>query len=269
MTISNMPWALAQIASEAGAIVARHYAGGCAAQEKADGSPVTIADLEAEAHILAALKRLSPDTAIIAEEQMACDGCATPKGAFFLVDPLDGTREFVARNGEFTVNIALIDQGSPIAGCVYAPALRQCFVGAPGIGAWRATLAPGEVPAAHDFAPIRARPCTPNALVAAISRSHHDAETAAFLTNIPVVARRIVGSSLKFCLLAAGEADVYPRFGSVMEWDVAAGHAVLDGAGGVIRTPEGAPLQYGRNDKSYRMGPFIAWGDPALGQAGV
>jgi 3'(2'),5'-bisphosphate nucleotidase len=218
---------------------------------KADGSPLTEADLRAHAAILAGLARLCPGIPVISEEDAAH---RAPDGLprFILVDPLDGTREFLSGNGEFTVNIALVEQGVPVAGVVAAPALGRLWAGAAGQGAWCA----GAERAGRQA--IAARLPPEAGLVAVASRSHRDAATDAFLAGLSVAGLRSVGSSLKFCLLAAGEADVYPRFGPTMEWDTAAGQAVLEAAGGRVVTAEGAPLRYGK--PGWRNGPFIGWG---------
>jgi 3'(2'),5'-bisphosphate nucleotidase len=181
----------------------------------------------------------------------------TPLRRFFLVDPLDGTREFLSRNGEFTVNIALIEEGRPTLGVVCAPALDRLFCGGEGLGAF---LEDGGAPRRR----IRVRPA-PAAIIAVASRSHAGAETEAWLARLPVERCVSVGSSLKLCLVAAGEADVYPRFGRTMEWDIAAGDAVLRAAGGLVTCRDGAALAYGKcgqaQDADYANPHFVAWGD--------
>ncbi len=241
-----------------------------ALREKPDGSPLTAADLAADAAIAAALARLCPGIPVVSEEGDARD--APPR--FLLVDPLDGTKEFLAGNGEFTVNIALIEDHEPVAGVVLAPALGVLWAGAAGQGATRTDIAqrpggPGAAPhdpASDKMRPIQVRP-RPAAPVAVASRSHADAETEGFLAGIGAGARRSVGSSLKFCLVAEGEADVYPRFAPTMEWDTAAGHAVLIAAGGRVAAPDGAPLRYGIAGRGWRNGHFIAWGGDLPGAA--
>jgi len=224
--------------------------GGACATPKADGSPLTEADLAAHGAILAGLAAACPEFPVISEEDAGCAE-APPGGAFILVDPLDGTREFLSGNGEFTVNIALIEAGAPVAGVVLAPALGRLWWGAVGEGAGlRATDGTAR--------PIAARRAPAEGLVAVASRSHRDAETEAFLAGQHVAGLRSVGSSLKFCLVAEGEADLYPRFGPTMEWDTAAGQAVLAAAGGRVVTPAGAPFRYGK--PGLRNGPFVAWG---------
>jgi 3'(2'), 5'-bisphosphate nucleotidase len=224
---------LGKIALSAGELVMRHYRAGAQARRKADNSPVTDADEEAERLILAALAESFPGVAVVAEEEAAAGRIAAIGGRFFLVDPLDGTKEFLSRNGEFTVNIAEVVDGVPVAGAVYAPALSRLFT-ASGAGAFEGAT------------PIRARRQSKDGLVAVGSRSHNDAATAEFLKAYAVKKFISAGSSLKFCLLAAGEADIYVRGGHTMEWDTAAGHAILAAAGGEVRDWNGAPLRYGK-----------------------
>ena len=220
---------------------------------KTDGSPVTEADHRAEAVLMEHLGRLTPEIPVVAEE--AAEAGRIPdigNDPFWLVDPLDGTKEFLNRRDSFTVNVALIVDRRPVLGVVYAPALADSFAGAIGLGAWR-RQGDGEPE------PIRARPAPANGLAVVASRSHGDpAKLAAFLQGRPVLSRLSIGSSLKFCLLAAGEADLYPRFGPTMEWDVAAGHAVLRAAGGRVETLVGEPFLYGK--PGFRNPEFVAYG---------
>lgn len=248
----------ARIALDAGQRIMAIYSGAApvGVTAKADGSPLTQADLAADAAIAAGLAALCPDIPVLSEE--GADGAAASRlgRRFILVDPLDGTREFLGRTDEFTVNIALIEDGRPVLGVVHAPALRRLWLGdaAAGRAERRETGAPQ---AGH---PIHARPVPDRDLVAVASRSHRDAETDAFLARLPVAGCRSIGSSLKFCLVAEGEADVYPRFGPTMEWDTAAGHAVLVAAGGRVTAPDGGEFRYGKREEGFRNGPFIAWG---------
>jgi len=178
---------------------------------------------------------------------------------FFLVDPLDGTREFLKGNGEFTVNVALVRDGAPVAGAVYAPAQDLLWVG--GERAWTCSVPlGGAVPTLRR--PLQTRPA-PERLTALASRSHRDAETEAFLLRLPIEELTSAGSSLKFCVLAEGKADVYPRFGPTMEWDTAAGDAVLRAAGGTVLGADGAPFTYGKIGSGLKNGAFVAWGDRA------
>jgi 3'(2'), 5'-bisphosphate nucleotidase len=215
------------------------YATDFTADDKGDASPVTEADRRAEAVILDRLAALTPDIPVISEEQAAAGRIPDVATRFWLVDPLDGTKEFIKRNGEFTINIAMIDQARPVLGVVLAPALGRLFAGAEGVGA-RAEDARGSRPIG-----CRAPPALGLTVVA--SRSHGDAHALEkFLADREVAAQINAGSSLKFCLVAAGEADLYPRLGRTMEWDTAAGHAVLAASGGRVTTLAGDELRYGK-----------------------
>ncbi len=244
--------ALVALADRAGAVILEHYRGEVEVRHKADASPVTAADEAGEAVILAGLAELTPAIPVVAEEMVAKGEIpALPGQAFWLVDPLDGTREFINKNGEFTVNIGLIEAGEPVLGVVLAPALGRGWWGAKGAGAV-ARDAEGVI------RPIQVRACPAAGPTAVASRSHSDAETEAFLDQIGAKERVSAGSSLKFCLVAAGQADVYPRFGPTMEWDTAAGHAVLAAAGGSVTTRAGEPFRYQKPD--FRNPGFIARG---------
>jgi 3'(2'), 5'-bisphosphate nucleotidase len=259
-----MAWALAGIALRAGPAVMEEYARGAEARDKADGSPVTAADERAEAIIVAALRAVAPQIVIVAEEATAAGARLEAPPRFFLVDPLDGTREFIARNGEFTLNIGLIDNGAPIAGAVYAPAIDRIWFG--GLTARAAKVAVGgRLPEAMACEVLRVRK-TPERLTALASRSHADPATEAFLARLGVAERISAGSSLKFCVIAEGRADVYPRFAPTMEWDTAAGDAVLRAAGGGVAGLDGAPLKYGKLAQGLRNAGFVGWGDAALAE---
>lgn len=255
---------MAALAWQAAAIVMEVYARPFPpARTKADASPVTEADERAEALIVPALQALLPGVPVVAEEAVAAglapDMGATPPARFWLVDPLDGTREFLARNGEFTVNIALVEAGRPVLGVVLAPAISPggvLYAGAAGHGAWRAE-------GLGAWQPIAARTPPTQGLTLVSSRSHgDDAALQALLPNLlgsqRIAAHRTAGSSLKLCLLACGEADLYPRLGRTMEWDIAAGHAVLAAAGGQVLTLEGKQLLYGK--AGFENPHFVAWG---------
>ena len=251
---------LARIALAAGPAVMAEYAHGGPARAKRDGSPVTAADERAEATIRERLAAWAAPIPIVAEEATAAGAPMIVAERFVLVDPLDGTREFIARNGEFTINVALIERGQPIAGAVYAPALdRLWFAGARAF----ACAAPvgADLPPAQAWRALKVR-AAPPALTALASRSHCDAATETFLAGLPIADRRSAGSSLKFCVIAEGEGDVYPRFGPTMEWDTAAGDAVLRAAGGATLSVDGGPLLYGKIAAGLRNGGFVAWGDP-------
>jgi 3'(2'), 5'-bisphosphate nucleotidase len=256
---------LADIALEAGPAVMEVYA--CAAQSraKADGSPVTLADHRAEAIIVERLAALAPDIAIVAEEAAAAGDTPIVGRRFFLVDPLDGTREFIARNGEFTINIGLVEDGRPIAGAVYAPAVEKIWFG--GRRAFMARAETGaRLAAPEDWRGLKTR-AAPERLTALASRSHCDTDTESFLARLDVAERVSAGSSIKFCVVAEGQADVYPRFAPTMEWDTAAGDAVLRAAGGAVLQLDGAPLVYGKAAQAFRNGGFVCWGDPRRAEA--
>ena len=252
--LADLLVAAERIARDAAAVILEVYRGDFAVRGKSDASPVTEADERAEALIVPALRALAPALPVVAEEA-AARGEAPPPGArFWLVDPLDGTREFVARNGEFTVNIALIESGEPVLGVVYAPVTGRIFAGARRQGAWL------EEPGAARRA-IACRKPPADGAVLACSRSHgDDAAMARWLGSTRVARRVTAGSSLKFGLLAAGEADLYPRLGRTMEWDTAAGHAVLAAAGGSVCDLAGRPLRYGK--PGYENPHFVARGLP-------
>jgi 3'(2'), 5'-bisphosphate nucleotidase len=247
-----------EAALEAGLAANRIYQGDFAVQTKADDSPVTAADHRAEEIILRHLARHAPQVTVVAEEQCAAGIVPAVAAEFFLVDPLDGTQEFVHRRGEFTVNIALIRAGAPVLGVVYAPATGQLFAGdVAAAHAVRATLDPDN-PVAAALQPITVRDVPAAGLTAVASRSHRTTQTDAYLARYRIAELVAVGSSLKFCLLAAGEADLYPRLGPTMEWDTAAGHAVLAAAGGRVLGPDAQPLGYGK--PQFRNSWFVASG---------
>lgn len=248
--------AFCAIAYDAGAILLAHYAAGVKVREKADASPVTAADEEAERFILKRLATLAPDVPVIAEESVAAGRIPKIGRRFFLVDPLDGTKEFIKRNGEFTVNIAEIIDGKPVRGVVYAPAIHQLYFGEISTGAFRISAPPGGAPDFTEAAPIKTRPVPRDGLVMTISRTHADKKSEEYMQAFHVKQTVVAGSSLKFCLIAAGEADIYPRFGNTCEWDTAAGHAVLAAAGGTMTTPEGKPFLYGKAAEKF-LNPFF------------
>jgi 3'(2'), 5'-bisphosphate nucleotidase len=249
-TLSPRLKTLVRIARAAGIVVMHHYEAGCDTRIKSDRSPVTDADEEAEKLILAELRAAYPGVPVVAEEEAAAGRIAQVGSHFFLVDPVDGTKEFVKRGGEFTVNIGEIRDGVPVSGVVLAPAIGRLFVGALGEGAFELS---GDA-----IKPIAARAPAADGLVAVSSRSHPDAKTDELLKTLPIKGNTNAGSSLKFCLVAAGEADIYPRAGQTMEWDTAAGHAVLVAAGGRMTTWEGTPFVYGK--PGFYNSAFIARG---------
>lgn len=227
-------------------------------QFKSDGSPVTAADLEADEIIRGCLQRNLPHLPVITEETCTAAPVLDVE-RFILVDPLDGTKEFIQGSGEFTVNIALIEGRRPVAGAVYAPALHQLYVG--GSNAFKlAVMSHEAAPSFSDMHPIKVRQPQANAWRAVVSRSHLDAATKQWIDQNPVSELQPSGSSLKFCVIAEGEADVYPRLAPTMEWDTAAGHAVLLAAGGTVTDLNGRSMLYGKPD--YRNTDFVAWGSP-------
>ncbi|MEM9594805.1 MAG: 3'(2'),5'-bisphosphate nucleotidase CysQ [Acidobacteriota bacterium] len=245
---------LADLAETAGGAAAEiFHRDDTAVRYKGDASPVTEADVESQRILIAGLRRSHPDVPYIAEESDAAPwGERRSWQRAWLIDPLDGTREFVAGRDEFTINVGLVDRGRPVAGVVHAPIQGRTWLGADGPGAWRRDTATGAT------APIRAAGTGDGPLVVMASRSHRDRRMEAFLRELP--AHRIVGmgSSLKLCLLAEGRADAYPRLSRTMEWDTAAGDAVLRAAGGKMIDAEGTPLRY--NKESLDNPLFLAEG---------
>lgn len=253
--------ALAAVAWRAGVIILRHYAQETIdSRKKSDQSPVTAADEEAERYIIAELARLAPGIPVVAEEETAQGRMPAIGHRFFLVDPLDGTKEFLNRNGEFTVNIAEIEGGRALRGVVYAPAKERLFIGDGANGAFELQAKADAEPDLARARPIAVRPAPRDGLVAVASRSHRDHKTDEYLAHYPVKDFVTAGSSLKFCLVAAGEADIYPRHGPTMEWDTAAGQAVLEAAGGSVKTIDGRPFIYGKIDERFANPFFVARG---------
>jgi 3'(2'), 5'-bisphosphate nucleotidase len=231
---------------------------------KPDQSPVTAADEASEAIILEGLARLVPGLAVVAEES-AARAPADLGASFAIVDPLDGTKEFIAGRDEFTINLAIATHGVPVVGVIAAPAQGVLWRGVPGHGAERLTMnwANGLV---ETCAAIHARPA-PERLRVGVSRSHMDRDTEAWLGRFPAVERYACGSSVKFCYIAEGKADLYPRLSPTSEWDIAAGCAIIAAAGGIVTDPQGAPLRFGSGGRFVVPG-FIAWGDPERARRG-
>lgn len=245
-------------AIEAGRAAYAIYRGDFEVHTKSDESPVTAADLAAERVILEHLAKGAAGIPVVAEEQVAAGRVPSTDGTFFLVDPVDGTKEFIQKRGDFTVNIALVKNGVPQLGVVYAPAKSRLFAGDAVKGeAFRSEQSPEDSTQAART-PIRTRAPAAAGLTVVASRSHRSPETDAWLARIKVAEVVSVGSSLKFCLVAAGEADIYPRLGPTMEWDTAAGHAVLVAAGGEVVNLDGSPFRYGK--PGFRNPFFIATG---------
>jgi len=255
---------LTELVAQAGAAILAIARGTVEVTDKADGSPVTAADLAADRVIAAGLTRLAEGIFALSEE--SC-GRGLPRGlrSYFLVDPLDGTKEFIAGRDEFTVNIGLVTDGAPLLGIVGAPALGRIWRGVVGHGAERLEVGPGGAVAGTATA-IRTRrqpdggPC-----VVAVSRSHGDPATAAFVAARPGAVCQSIGSAVKFCRVAEGTADVYPRLGPTSLWDVAAGQAVVAAAGGRVTDSHGRPIDFSAGSGDFIIPEFIAWGDPAAG----
>lgn len=253
---------LTQLTVQAGAAILAVNRNVMTVEGKSDGSPVTEADLAADRVICEGLTRLCPGIPALSEEQLRL---ARPPyaGAFFLIDPLDGTKEFVAGRHEFTVNIALVVDGVPTFGIVGAPALGLIWRGLLGRGAERIEIKP-DLTIGRTTA-IRTRPMPPagEPWVAAVSRSHGDIRSETFIASRPGAKRQEFGSALKFCRVAEGQADIYPRLSPTCEWDVAAGHAVVTAAGGHVADSHGQPLQFGGRRADFIVPEFIAWGERA------
>jgi 3'(2'), 5'-bisphosphate nucleotidase len=229
---------------------------------KVDRSPVTDADERSQAILLEAAARLMPGVAVVSEEMPNLP--SRLGDLFVLIDPLDGTKEYVAGSSEYTVNLAIVRDGEPIAGIVAVPAEGLIYRGIVGRGAERLAMSgDGAIPDSCGPQPIHIRAAPPGSLVAAVSRSHLDAATLALLDRLGVAERTACGSALKFCRVAEGRADIYPRLATTCEWDVAAGHALVVAAGGTVTLPEGGALRYGDAASDFRVPAFIAWGDRA------
>ncbi len=249
---------LTAIVARACALIRDISPGTAARKLKPDQSPVTAADEASEAAILEDLARLLPGVPVISEELSGRQAPPKLGGSFILVDPLDGTREFLAGRDEFTVNLAIVTHGTPLAGIVAAPKRGQVWRGVVGSGAERLRLtADGAV----EPQAIRTRRWPAERAVAVVSRSHLDPATAAFVAKLGPLARDQSGSAIKFCRIAEGLADVYPRLATTCEWDVAAGNALIAAAGGIVTSPQGAALAYGDAAGNFRIAAFIAWGD--------
>ena len=257
--------ALTDIVARASAVTLATSFSEVAHRIKTDLTPVTAADEASEALIVAGLAELLPGVPVIAEEEAAAQRLpASIEPSFIIVDPLDGTREFLAGRDEFTVNVGIVTNGVPIAGLIAAPARGLLWRGIIGGGAERMHLRLGSAQAkAYGRTPIHTRPA-PGRLTIATSRSHLDENTEDFLARLPLAKRYLCGSSVKFCYLAQGEADIYPRLSPTREWDVAAGCAILAAAGGTVIQPQGGPLQFGRMPEKFLVPGFIALGDPSI-----
>jgi 3'(2'), 5'-bisphosphate nucleotidase len=261
--IRHLAEGLLSVALAAARVQMAHFGTGVEVERKSDHSPVTAADRQAEEIILAALAGVAPGVPVIAEEEVAAGRIPTITGPFFLVDPLDGTKGFIKGRPEFTINIGLIEARVPVFGLLYAPALADFYVTLASNEAANARLEPTSGVrslAECGLRPLRTRVPDPHALVALTSQSHLNRATEGFLNSYNVIERRALASSLKFGLIAKGEADFYPRVGPTCEWDTAAGHAVLVAAGGAVTNIDGAPLLYGNADRAFENPDFVAWG---------
>lgn len=229
---------------------------------KADGSPLTAADLAADRIIAEGLAQLAPEVPVISEERIG-ERAGETLGSFFIVDPIDGTKEFLGGHDDYTINVALITAGRPLLGIVAAPALGLVWRGLVGGGADRLALSPDGALRA-DATPIHTRQRPKEQWIAGVSRSHCDSRTDAFIAAMPGVRRQVIGSALKFCRLAEGAIDIYPRLAPVSEWDIAAGHAVVEAAGGQVTDAKGRPLRFRGDPAAIAVPDFIAWADPAM-----
>jgi 3'(2'), 5'-bisphosphate nucleotidase len=250
----------------AGRIEMAHFKTGVAVSTKADTTPVTVADHEAEEILLAGLNAAAPGVPVIAEEEVAAGRTPAIGDRFFLVDPLDGTRAFIRHSPEFTINIGLIEAGRPTFGIIYAPALTLLFATLDPKHAVEVAIAPGDEATlrGHTLKPLKGRDPDMKALIAFASRSHAAEGTDAYLKRFAIAEKRKASSSLKFCLIARGEADLYARLGETSEWDTAAGDAILSAAGGTVTTLNGEPLGYGKTEARFANPKFVAWGRAPL-----
>lgn len=237
--------ALVPAVIEAGALILEIRQRGLSVEQKSDLSPVTEADRAAEEILLKALRKIAPGVPVIAEEAVAGGNLPDVGDEFFLVDPLDGTKEFINGGDDFTVNIGLIRNSEPVMGIVYAPATGDLYAGVSGEGAWKAAVKNAIL---GDWTTIHVRPAPDGPILVVASKSHRTPETDAFIDKYEIDNLVSAGSSLKFALVACGEADLYPRMGTTMQWDTAAGDAVVRAAGGKVVTIEGEPFSYGPND---------------------
>ncbi|CAM5461348.1 3'(2'),5'-bisphosphate nucleotidase CysQ OS=Afipia felis OX=1035 GN=cysQ PE=3 SV=1 [Afipia felis] len=253
---------LTKLAAQAGAAILAVNRSTMGRDRKIDGSVVSDADILADSMIVEGLARLAPGIPVLSEERT--DLAARPyRGSFFLIDPLDGTREFVNGTDEFTVNIALVTRGTPALGIIVAPALGLVWRGIVGRGTER-LLASKDATVYGAPQPVRTRPHPGLAApwIVTVSRSHGDARTEAFIAQRPGAVRQVLGSAIKFCRVAEGGADIYPRLAPTSEWDVAAGHAIVTAAGGLVTDGHGQPLTFGEDREDFLVQDFIAWGDP-------
>jgi 3'(2'), 5'-bisphosphate nucleotidase len=261
--------ALLPAVREAARLEMAHFRKGVAIEQKADRSPVTIADREAELVLLAALAKIAPEVPVVAEEAISAGGVCEAAPQFFLVDALDGTRLFIRGRPEFSINIGLVEDGRARFGLIFLPPSERLFVTRSDGAAYEARLplAADETLTDIVFTRIATRAPKSDSLVAFNSRGTGSA-SAQLLAALKVADARPLGSSMKFCLIAAGEGDLYARFGETYEWDTAAGQAILEAAGGSVTTPAGEPLTYGHSGRGFRNPHFVAWGRQPLWREG-
>jgi len=247
---------------EAARLELRYFRDNVAVERKADASPVTIADQEAEVLIVEALKQIAADVPIVAEEQFSAGIIPEVDGTLFLVDALDGTRAFVKGTEDFTINVAMVVDRVPVFGLILLPANGEFYVTTADDRVGYAQIDVQKNATLDDisFIPVHTRRPDPEALVVSLSNSHPSAKLERELEGKPISGRVEAGSSLKFCRVAEGRADFYPRLGSICEWDIAAGHAIVRSAGGDVTRLDGSPLLYGNRAKNFRTPPFVAWG---------
>lgn len=249
--------AMCQMALDAGAVIMTHYKNGVAEEKKADKSPVTQADRDAEILLEKALGELVPHVQVIGEEAHEAAAPTSLDDVFFLLDPLDGTRDFVARKDNFTVNIGLVSNRYPIAGVIYAPVHEKLYFSGTQC-AYRLAIAPDGALDISKAEPLMTQKADPQGLRVIASRSHRGEKTDQMIASLNVKNTIAAASSYKFCLLAEGTADFYPRYGRTMEWDTAAGQAILEAAGGIVTTEDGERFSYGKLERGLDNPSFIA-----------
>lgn len=249
--------AMCQMALDAGAVIMTHYKNGVAEEKKADKSPVTQADRDAEILLEKALDELVPHVQVIGEEAHEAAAPTSLDDIFFLLDPLDGTRDFVARKDNFTVNIGLVSNRYPIAGVIYAPVHEKLYFSGTQC-AYRLAIAPDGALDISKAEPLMTQKADPQGLRVIASRSHRGEKTDQMIASLNVKNTIAAASSYKFCLLAEGTADFYPRYGRTMEWDTAAGQAILEAAGGIVTTEDGERFSYGKLERGLDNPSFIA-----------
>ncbi|MGI9426300.1 MAG: 3'(2'),5'-bisphosphate nucleotidase CysQ [Hyphomicrobiaceae bacterium] len=263
----DLAQALLPVTLQAGAVEMKYFRTGVDVATKVDQTPVTIADQEAEALIASALQDIRPDIPIVGEEAASAGALPPSSSTYFLVDPLDGTRDFIAGREEFTVNIALVVAGQPVLGVVYQPPTGRLFMTVASDQALEAIVPVDENISSLDqitASRIATVAADQDNIRVAVSRSHRSAKLDAKLDQLNFSQRLKSGSSIKFCLVARGDADVYPRLTSISEWDTAAGHAIVTSAGGAVVGLDGQPLAYANVEGGYRVAPFVVWGEPDL-----